>query len=121
MEARGMSREDIYLNTRRLHEAGVRLVAGSDAGIGDGKPHGILLESLVELAGCMPSADALASATSFAAQVCGLGSTKGRLRPGYDADVVVVDGNPLVDMADIRRIRQVVLAGTVVDRGLMQT
>lgn len=117
----GLTRDDLYANVRRLHEAGVRIVGGSDAGIGNGKPHGILSQALIELAGCMPHAAALAAATSVAALVCGLGDRKGWLRSGYDADVLVVDGNPLTDMADIRRVRQVVVAGiTVVDR-LMHT
>jgi imidazolonepropionase-like amidohydrolase len=35
--------------------------------------------------------------TSVAADVVGLGASKGRLQPGFDADVVAVDGDPLTD------------------------
>jgi imidazolonepropionase-like amidohydrolase len=41
----------------------------------------------------------LASATAVAARHCGLTDRKGRLRPGLDADLLVVDGDPLIDIA----------------------
>jgi imidazolonepropionase-like amidohydrolase len=44
--------------------------------------------------------------------VCGLGGTKGRLAPGFDADIVAVDGDPLADLAALRRIRAVFARGT---------
>ena len=106
-----LTREDLYSHVSHLYEAGVRLVGGSDAGIGNGKPHGNLIQALTELASCMPAARALAATTSGAADVCGVAERKGWLRPGYDADVLVVAGNPLADMADIRRLRQVIVAG----------
>ena len=43
----------------------------------------------------MSPVEALTAATSRAAQVCGLGDRKGRLVPGYDADLLAVDGDPL--------------------------
>ena len=117
----GVTRDDLLAQVARFHASGVLLVGGSDAGISTGKPHGILAEALVEAAGCMPAAAALAGVTSIAARTCGLDDAKGRLRPGYDADVLVVDGDPLADMSDIRRVRQVVLAGSVVGDHLGQT
>ena len=57
--------------------------------------------------------EALASATSAAAAACGLAASKGRLRAGYDADVLVVDGDLAQDVTALRRVRQVVLRGTV--------
>jgi len=39
------------------------------------------------------AADALAAATSVAAQTCGLDDRKGLLRKGYDADIIVVNGD----------------------------
>lgn len=99
----------------RMHRAGVRLVAGSDAGISAGKPHGILPEAVADLiAGGVPAAQALAAATSVAAQACGLGHRKGRLRAGYDADLLLVQGNPLVGISALNRVTAVVLRGTMV-------
>lgn len=117
----GVTRDDLVAQVARFHASGVLLVGGSDAGISTGKPHGILAEALVEAARCMPAAAVLAGATWIAAGTCGLDRTKGRLRPGYDADLLVVAGNPLADMTDIRRVRQVVLAGSIVGDHLGQT
>ena len=70
----------------KLHAAGVIIASGADAGISAGRPHGILANAIADLvAGGIPAADALASATSVAARACGLGDRKGRLRAGYDA------------------------------------
>jgi imidazolonepropionase-like amidohydrolase len=98
--------------TGKLYQAGVRLVSGVDAGISDGKPHGILALAVADLvAGGIPAADAIASATSLAADACGLGSRKGRLHPGYDADLVLVDGDPLADIGALTAVQAVYLGG----------
>ena len=47
----------------------------------------------------MAASDALRALTSVAARALALGSRKGRLAPGFDADVLVVAGDPLVDPA----------------------
>jgi imidazolonepropionase-like amidohydrolase len=102
----------------RLHRAGVRLLVGSDGGIGRAKPHGVLPEAVMTLAGAgVPAAAALAAATSVAAQACGLGDRKGRLRVGYDADLLLVDGDALADVGALRHVRGVVLGGARVDVG----
>jgi imidazolonepropionase-like amidohydrolase len=59
----------------------------------------------------MDPAAALAAATSVAAEVCGLGERKGRIRPGFDADLVLVDGDPTRDIKTLARPRTVYLAG----------
>ena len=101
--------------TGKLYHAGVRLVSGVDAGIGDGKPHGILALAIADLvAGGVPPADAIASATSLAAGACGLGSRKGRLRRGYDADLVVVHADPLADIGALTAVQAVYLGGQLV-------
>lgn len=95
-----------------LAAAGVRVVSGSDAGIHPGKPHGVLPHAVAELvAAGVPPAAALASATSLAAEACGLGGVTGRLRPGLDADLLAVTGDPSTDIADLHRVRLVVARG----------
>jgi imidazolonepropionase-like amidohydrolase len=64
--------------------------------------------------GGIPAADALASATSVAARACGLGDRKGRLRAGYDADLVVVDGDPHADIRALSAVQAVYLNGQAV-------
>ncbi|MFF0314185.1 amidohydrolase family protein [Micromonospora sp. NPDC005252] len=110
----GLSQAALRAAAATLHRAGVRLVAGSDAGLGPAKPHGILPETLVEYVACgIPATAALAAATSVGAEVCGLGRSKGRVRPGYDADLLVVDGDPTSDITVLRRPLAVYLAGAV--------
>ena len=43
--------------------------------------------------------------------MCGLGDRKGRIAPGYDADLLAVDGDPLTDPAALRRVRAVFARG----------
>ncbi|WP_405069708.1 amidohydrolase family protein [Kribbella sp. NBC_01510] len=100
---------------RQMHEAGVRLVGGADAGIGPNKAHGLYAESVVELAAVAGVVDSLAASTSTAAQVCGLGERKGRLARGYDADLIVVAGDLARDVTGLRAVRQVVLRGQPVE------
>jgi imidazolonepropionase-like amidohydrolase len=97
-----------------LRDAGVRLVSGTDGGINPGKPHGVLPHGIAQLVrGGMAPADALASATSVAAGACGLGHRKGRVQPGYDADLLIVDGDPLADIDALTRVDTVILNGGV--------
>ncbi len=88
------------------------IVSGVDSGITPAKPHGILARAVASLTGGgMPAADVLASATSVAARVCGLGDRTGRLAPGLDADLLLVDGDPLADTGALERVRLVVSRG----------
>jgi imidazolonepropionase-like amidohydrolase len=99
----------------QAHAAGVRMVSGDDSGISLGKPHGVIAEALIdlELGGVSPP-DALATATFIAADVCGVGTRKGRLVPGFDADVLVVDGDATRDTSALRSVAAVVLRGELV-------
>lgn len=107
----------IIANTRRLYEAGAPVVAGTDAGIAPVKPHDAVRHAIPQLVGLgYTRIEALRAITSGAAAVCGLGHRKGRLAPGFDADIVAVDGDPLSDPDAIHRIRAVYLAGNAVGR-----
>jgi len=105
----------IVANMRRLYEAGALMVAGSDAGIGPIKPHDVVRhapDQLREVGIGQP--EALRMITSKAAEVIGLGHRKGRIAPGFDADILAVDGDPLADPAALHRIRAVYARGTAV-------
>ena len=94
------------------HAAGVRIISGDDGGITSGKRHGIFAEAVIGLhSGGVSIADTLVSATSLAAQACGVGANKGTLRAGYDADVVVVDGDATTDITALRSVSAVLLRG----------
>ncbi|MGX7730488.1 amidohydrolase family protein [Rhodococcus sp. 2H158] len=98
----------------RLCNAGVDVVSGVDAGISDGKAHGILALAVADLViGGADITTALTTATSRAAHACGLSDRKGALRAGYDADLLVVDGDATIDIHALQRIRAVYLHGTL--------
>jgi imidazolonepropionase-like amidohydrolase len=107
-------REHHLESVRRALAAGVRVVAGTDAG-GHGHPvNAVELEHLVA-AGLTPM-QALQAATGLAAACLGLEREIGTLEKGKRADLVVVDGDPLADvrvLQDPARIRLVVKEGVV--------
>jgi imidazolonepropionase-like amidohydrolase len=97
----------VFDNIRRLHEAGVPLLAGSDAG-NPGTAHGPSLHhelALLVEAGLTPG-EALRSATSVPARHFGLDG-RGCLQAGCRADLVVIDGHPLEDIRHTVRIEAV--------------
>jgi imidazolonepropionase-like amidohydrolase len=99
-------------NVRRIWEMGVRIIAGTDAGI-DNTPHHQYaggLAAMVSLLGFSP-AEVIAMATTEAAAALGLGAVTGRLASGYEADLIVADGDPLADIAALGRLRRVVARG----------
>jgi imidazolonepropionase-like amidohydrolase len=100
---------------RRLYESGAVLVPGSDAGVTPAKPHDVLRFAPADMAvaGLSPT-EILQAMTSGAAQACGLGHRKGRIAAGFDADILAIDGNPLEDLAAIRRLRVVYAGGRAV-------
>ena len=118
MKAAGVTPEqiveivEIRMSTiRRMRGAGVRFVTGTDGGIAPPKAHGTCSGAVVELGSVVHAAEALATATSRAADACSLGTSTGRLRPGLDADVLVVDGDLAADLTALRSVRQVVVRG----------
>lgn len=114
----GLVPEHRFVQVEKLHREGVLVISGSDAGIHSAKPHGIVAHAVAELvaAGIAPD-DAIATATSVSAQACGLGRTKGRLVPGADADLLVVEGDPRTDIRALTQVRTVVLRGAELFRG----
>lgn len=106
--------------TRMLRDAGVPLLAGTDAGaLG---PMGMSLHReltrMVE-AGLTPS-EALASATSVPARHFGL-DDRGRIATGMRADLLLVEGDPTTDIRAIKRVREVWREGVRLDREAFAT
>ena len=96
----------------RAHERGVRIISGSDAGVGPLKRHGCVVLSVIDLlqAG-MSTEQALATATSHAAVACGVEARTGRLAQGLDADILVVDGDLRADLEALRHPAAVLVRG----------
>jgi imidazolonepropionase-like amidohydrolase len=94
---------------RLLKLSGVPIVIGTDGGIGPPKPHNVLpyaVQAAVDVLG-WSTVDTLRSVTSRSAEVCRVGDRKGRLAPGYDADILAVAGDLLEDSAAIFDVRGV--------------
>jgi imidazolonepropionase-like amidohydrolase len=97
---------------KRARKYGVKVVLGTDAVAG---AHGRNAEEFiyrVKEGGDKPM-DALISGTSMAAEALGLGATAGRIAPGYEADLVAVEGNPLDDITAVRHVTFVMKSGHV--------
>jgi imidazolonepropionase-like amidohydrolase len=98
-------------NLKAMSDMGVRIIAGTDAGI-DNTPHHQFvggLEYLVSLG--FRAQEVLAMATTQAAAALGLEAVTGRLAPGYEADIIVVDGNPIADISALGTLRRVIARG----------
>ncbi len=105
-------------NARMLHEAGVTILAGTDLGnpfLVPGRSLHAELAALVHDAGLSPL-EALRSATVNPARTFGLADSLGTISPGMRADLVLLRANPVADIAAVRTVRAVVLAGRFLDR-----
>jgi imidazolonepropionase-like amidohydrolase len=92
---------------------GVKVGAGTDTGYGV-RSNRLLSDEIAELVGVgMPPLDALKAATSVAAECAGIAHRTGAIRPGLEADLIVVAGDPLSDLRALREIVVVVNDGYV--------
>ncbi len=102
--------------TGEAHRAGVRILAGTDYIVGGADLHREL-EQLV-LAGLTP-AKALRAATLAPAEYFGLEHEYGSVKEGRIADLIVLEGNPLVEISRTQRIAAVIFGGTLYDRAAL--
>jgi imidazolonepropionase-like amidohydrolase len=105
--------EDNLNQFAQLHSAGVRIVAGTDAGWRFTPIDGLAEElKLLERVG-MSSMQALVAATGDAASTLGIDDRLGTLKPGLEADVLVVTGDPLQNLSALHDVRLVLQGGEV--------
>jgi imidazolonepropionase-like amidohydrolase len=102
-----------FLTAQKAYKAGARMVVGSDAvytGFGANMQE---LRWFVKLG--MSNEQALQSATVLPAEMLGVEKSLGSVAPGYVADIVAVEGDPLADIeVAIGKVRWVMKAGSVV-------
>jgi imidazolonepropionase-like amidohydrolase len=104
-----------------MHAAGVKLVVSSDQGSTGTQIDelALLMEFLTDQVH-IPAAAVLRGVTGLAAEALGLADRVGTLEPGKLADLVIVDGDPFVDMTAMRRVHTVIKEGeTLVRDGAM--
>ncbi len=112
-----MSSQAAAENLRSAYRSGVPLVTGTDSGI----PlllHGPAVHRELQLwvrAG-IPATVALQAATGNAARLLRADQRIGLIRTGYDATLLLVDGNPLQDISATERISDVFFRGERIDR-----
>jgi imidazolonepropionase-like amidohydrolase len=93
----------------------MRILAGTDLGTSGITPGASLHDEIAFFvdAGFSPL-EALRSATTNPAAYLGLSDSLGAVKPGYVADLVLLDGDPLADIHNTRRIAAVIRSGVVV-------
>jgi hypothetical protein len=124
-EVRALAQESIALDRRTFamaHAAGVPILASTDASFAN--PflfHGFsLLDELdIYVAAGLTPREALYTATVAPARFFELPDQDGTIATGRRADLVLLDANPLENLATLRRPRAVIVAGTVLDRAAL--
>jgi imidazolonepropionase-like amidohydrolase len=87
----------------RMRKRGIRVLPGGDYGFA-WNPHGTYARDLllfVDVLGFTPM-ETLVAATRLGGEIMGMGDEVGQIKPGYLADLLLVDGDPL---ADIKRLQ----------------
>ena len=102
-------------NLAKLHAAGMKIAFGTDGGVP--WSHHVELEDMV--AAGMPAHQVIVAATRNAAEFLAL-KDHGTVASGKVADFLVLDGDPLADITNTRKISAVYLRGTAVDRAALR-
>lgn len=98
-------------NFRKAVEAGVNLAFGTDGGVYPHGDNGKQFAVMVEYG--MTPMQAIRAATVNAADLLGWPDSVGQIAPGFYADIVATDGNPLDDVSELEDVDFVMKGGTV--------
>jgi imidazolonepropionase-like amidohydrolase len=103
--------ETMFNRLRWMRDQGIRLIIGTDAGLpGSAFNDFVSALELYEYLGFTRS-QILEMATTGAASALGLSGRTGRLAIGYDADLIVVDGDPVAELNALRKLQMTVARG----------
>ena len=108
IEGHLQQRDAVAQRMRAVIKAGIKFAVGTDG------MHGGLAQEIQYLVdfGATPN-QALMAATHHAARVCGLEESIGTLKPGKFGDIIGVKGNPLEDIAALKRVKTVISRGKI--------
>ena len=101
---------------RAIAHKDLKVIMGTDATAGAHGQNAREIVYRVQVAG-QPAMDAIVAATSLNAEALGMGDRIGRVAPGYEADLIAVDGNPASDITSLQRVVFVMKAGRVYRNG----
>lgn len=101
---------------KRLHDGGVTIMPGSDGFSGYSLHRELELYAQAGIA----NAEVLRIATLTPARVLGVEKDRGTITPGKLADMILVDGDPLTNMGDIRRVYRTIKGGQVHDPAALE-
>ena len=102
---------------RRAHEAGIRIVFGTDVMTYDAdRDRGELAIDFIDgyAESGMSTLEIVRSMTVHAAALVGLEETHGRIRTGFAADLIATTDNPLTDLETLKRVMFVMKGGVIV-------
>ena len=101
---------DFFQRARKV--PGLKIVFGTDAVAG---AHGRNAEEFIDRVrdGGMDPMSAMVSANSLGAEALGMGDQIGSISPGFEADIIALDGDPLKDITAVRRVVFVMKGGVV--------
>jgi imidazolonepropionase-like amidohydrolase len=94
----------------KAYKGGVKIALGTDSAVAPHKDAAKELELMVTKGGMTPR-DALIAATKGGADLLTLGNETGTLDPGKSADLIAVEGDPLVDPTAVQRVDYVMVEG----------
>ncbi len=97
---------------RAANDQGIKVAFGTDAGVFEHGINAVEFALMVEMGGLTP-AQAITSATTTAAQLLDLETEIGQIAPGFSADIIAVDGDPLRDVRALESVRFVMARGRI--------
>jgi imidazolonepropionase-like amidohydrolase len=103
---------DFAVCTMLIKTPGAKVVFSTDATAGAHGRNADEFIGRVQHCGQTPMA-ALVSANSLAAEAIGMSNELGAIAPGYDADIIALDGDPVADITAVRRVVFVMRGGVV--------
>lgn len=118
-----LRRQYVYLRllmVRKLHQAGVKLMTGSDSPEWFIVPGFAIHDELQMLTRAgLSNYEALRAATVLPAEYLGIAKRKGALKTGMDADIIILSSNPLDNIRNTRSIAGVLRKGKYFDRNAL--
>jgi imidazolonepropionase-like amidohydrolase len=97
---------------KKLYDAGVPVVAGTDMGL---PGFSVIRELELYVEGGLTAAEALKTATLVPARVMGMAQQTGSIATGKNADLILIQGDPFADVGNLRHLQTVIKGGKVYD------